>query len=171
MSTDLDDVRTKVVLKEKERELLDLQILELSSCGNSIVDISSKLNISTHRVRKGLETVKHEMRSQILSNFVAEATPTAVAETLTLNKIIIKKCFEIENKTSDMRVRLEALRLINQIQMSTNNLISETRTIANAIQRSLLIVNKHERPLELNRDDADDNESLSSTKDEGSVAV
>jgi predicted DNA-binding protein (UPF0251 family) len=162
MSADTADVRTpprRIVLSKNEEEILQLKCLELSSVGNSIRECADKLGVSMHVVRKALDGVKSEMRDALLSNLVAERVPLAVAQTLELQRIIIKKSLEIESSSHDPRVKLEALRLCNTISQNTNQLLSEARTIASAIQRSLLVVNQSARPIELTSNDSNDDDS------------
>jgi hypothetical protein len=130
--------RSRSVMKQE----VTLRVLEAKALGGSILSISKDLNISERQTRKALAHIGSEVRDSLLSNFVSERIPIALAESLELNRIIIGKAMQIAEASHDARVKIEGLRLASQVSQSSNQLLADSHMIGRAIQRSTLVVHQ-----------------------------
>jgi predicted transcriptional regulator len=116
--------------------------LELNSRGYSVVDIAKKLQVSHSTISRDLEHIRNESR-EVMQDYLTDTLPTDVRRTLIAMDDIIKTSWDISENAQDDKIRLEALRLVNNVMTSRTELLGNVGIIDKIIKLAEDIKNKN----------------------------
>lgn len=167
-------VDSNMTLNTKDRRRREeLTILELSYKGKSGLEISKELNISTGKVSNILGRISKQARTDIEQGLFLHTIPLETKKRLMKLDAMDKKCFEILEQSTDMRVQLLAIAQIGANDTKRMEILTSEELISRAIsaQRQTLKASEIQR-LQKSTDDANnkriasENESVSTEADQ-----
>jgi hypothetical protein len=123
----------------RQSDILKTRALELKALGYGSIQAAEKLGIGRHRTRILYQEINEEWRERLLSSLLTDSVPLEWATSIELNRIIIRKAFELFDAASDMRVKTECLRLASDTSHRTGLLIGDSQKIGRSISKVLLL--------------------------------
>jgi hypothetical protein len=135
--------------------MLKAQALELRALGYGSIQAAQKLGVGRHRTRIIYQEINEEWRSRLLSSLLTDAVPLEWATSIELNRLIIRKCWEIYDATADFRVKTECLRLASDTSHRTSLLIGDSQKIGRSISK-VLVLSQQQPPSPPPSDDGGD---------------
>jgi hypothetical protein len=121
------------------RKLQSLVVLEHAEKGLTVREIAVKTGFSHGKVESILLGI-NEKAKQELSMVITNRVALEYEKSLFLLDFCLSRCVEIDSKTADPRVSLQAISTILQISDSKARLLSDSAMIARAIQRNAIVL-------------------------------
>jgi len=129
----------RMILTERQYQILQLKCIGLLAAGNSIADISQSEGLTVWHTRQVLDRINKEARDSLLTSMISDRVPLSVEVSLETHRILIKKCMHILNTSKDDRVVLQAAAQISSLVAASNEILSSANMIAGAIKKVLVI--------------------------------
>lgn len=127
-------------MNQHQADILNIEALELKALGYSQLQAAEKLGVGLHRVRLIHKEINREWRDKLTRTLMRDNISLEYGATIELNRLVIRKAFEVYESTSDKtgRVQLEALRVIADTNHRTGLLLGDSQLLARSIGKALL---------------------------------
>jgi predicted transcriptional regulator len=108
------------------------KVLELSSQGHTQSEIATVLQVTQPTVNKDLAYLRKQAQES-LQHHIHETLPAEYQKCYSQINQVLRRAWEIVNKTLDERVRLQALALIDQCNTHKMDMVTNGTIITNAL--------------------------------------
>jgi predicted transcriptional regulator len=127
MNENSDSASTSTITQPTQ-EWRRSKVLELVSKGHNQAEIAKILQVSQPTISRDLEYIHKESKG-IMEDYLTSQLPTDIRRTLLAIDDITKSCWQIAEESNDERVKLDALRLVNNVMQSRTDLLSNVDVI------------------------------------------
>jgi predicted transcriptional regulator len=138
------------------------KVLELSSQGFTQSDIATVLHVTQPTVNKDLAHIRRQAQEN-LQHHIHEAVPEYYQKCLWGMKRTLKQTLEIAERSPDPKIKLEAMKIVNDCYKYIMDLVTNGSVITDAIkhvtqiQNNVNIINKIDKSLEASEEEVTTN--------------
>jgi hypothetical protein len=127
-------------MNQHQADILNIEALELKALGYSQLQAAEKLGVGLHRIRLIHKEINKEWREKLTRTLMRDNISLEYGATIELNRLVIRKAFEVFETTTDKtgRVQLEALRVIADTNHRTGLLLGDSQLLARSIGKALV---------------------------------
>jgi hypothetical protein len=120
-------------VKQQQLDWRRSQVVELASMGYNQREIAHKLHVDTAAVNRDIHFIRQQAQENIKTH-ISQKMPEEYHKVEVSIAQVLKKAWEIVNRTTDERIRLQALALIKECNTNRLEMITNDTVVSDALK-------------------------------------